>query len=60
MIRRRGIFFIVAGSFALAASVALQHWMHSPHADLATGFLIGVSIALLILGLAKPSRRTSR
>jgi hypothetical protein len=60
MIRRQRMFFTVAGSFALAVSIALQHWMHGEHADVASGFLMGVSIGLLILGLARPSRRTSR
>lgn len=60
MIRRRSILFTVAGSFALAASIGLRHWMHGNNSDLASGFLVGVSIGLLILGLARPSRGVSR
>jgi hypothetical protein len=60
MVRRRSMFFTVAGSFALAISIALQHWMHGDHADVASGFLMGVSLGLLILGLARPSRGISR
>jgi hypothetical protein len=60
MIRRKSIFFTVAGSFALAASIGLRHWMQGNHSDLASGFLMGVSIGLLILGLARSSRRVSR
>jgi hypothetical protein len=54
------MFFTVAGSFTLAVSIALQHWVHGAHADVASGFLMGVSLGLLIMGLARPSRGASR
>jgi hypothetical protein len=60
MIRHRSVFFTMVGLFALAISIGLQHWMHGNHADLASGFLMGVSIGLLILGLARPKQRASR
>jgi len=59
MIRRRA-FFTAAGSLALAVGISLRLWMDGNFAHFASGFLVGVSIALLILGLATPSRRTSR
>ena len=60
MMWHRSVFFTMVGSFALAISIGLQHWMHGNHADLASGFLMGVSIGLLILGLARPKQRVSR
>jgi hypothetical protein len=52
--------FTVAGLFVMAASIGSLHWMHGSHSDTASGFLMGVAIGLLILGLARPSRRVSR
>lgn len=61
MIRRKiSILFTAAGSFALAIAVGLRHWIHGNHTDFTSGFLFGISIALLILGLARESRRISR
>lgn len=60
MIVRRNSLFTVAGMFVLAASLGSLHWMHGSHSDTASGFLMGVAIGLLILGLARPSRRVSR
>jgi len=45
---------------ALACGIGLRLWMDGNFAHFASGFLLGVSIALLILGLAQPSRRVSR
>jgi hypothetical protein len=56
MIRRR-VLFIAAGSLALAVGAGLRLWVDGNFAHFASGFLLGVSIALLILGLARPSRR---
>ena len=60
MIRRGSILFTAAGSLALAVGFALRLWTYGNVAHFASGFLLGVSIALLILGLARPSRRVSR
>ena len=61
MIRQKvSLLFTAAGSFALAIALGLRHWIHGYHTDFTSGFLFGVSIALLILGLARESRRTSR
>jgi hypothetical protein len=57
MIRRRSLLFTVAGLFALAIGIAVRHWLHSGQIDIVSGFLVGVSIGLLILGVARPSRR---
>jgi hypothetical protein len=60
MIRRGSILFTAAGSLALAVGIALRLWTYGNIAHFASGFLLGVSIALLILGLARPSRDVSR
>ncbi len=49
-----------AGALALALGICLRLWTHGNFSHFASGFLLGVSIALLILGLAQPSRRVSR
>jgi hypothetical protein len=51
---------IGAGLLALVAGLCLRLWTHGNFSHFASGFLLGVSIALLILGLAQPSRRVSR
>jgi hypothetical protein len=45
---------------ALAVGLGLRLWTHGNFAHFASGFFLGVSIALLILGLARPSRDISR
>ena len=55
MIRRKSL-FTAAGSLALALGIVLHLWTHSNFAHFVSGFFLGVSIALLILGLAQPSR----
>jgi len=49
-----------AGSLALALGLGLRLWTHGNLSHFASGFFLGVSIALLILGLARPSRDISR
>jgi hypothetical protein len=44
----------------LAAGLGVRLWLNGNVAHFASGFLLGVSVALLILGLAQPSRRVSR
>ena len=56
MIRPR-IFFTAAGSLALAVGISLRLWIDGSFVHFASGFFLGVSIALLILGLARPTRR---
>ena len=56
MTLRKSRLFTAAGSLSLAVGIGLQHWITGIYADFATGFLLGISIALLILGLARPSR----
>jgi hypothetical protein len=58
MLRRR--LFTGIGSLALALGLGLRLWLDNSFAHFASGFLLGVSIALLILGLARPSRSISR
>jgi hypothetical protein len=52
---RRGL-FISAGSLALSLGLSLRLWLHGNFAHFASGFLLGVSIALLVLGLTRTSR----
>ena len=54
MIRRRN-YFTAAGSLTLAVGITLRLWMHGNGVDFISGLLMGVSIALLILGLG-PAR----
>jgi len=49
-----------AGALALSAGLALRLWTHGNFSHFATGFLLGISIALLILGLAGTSRDRAR
>jgi hypothetical protein len=58
--RRKNALFTAAGSLALSAGIGLHLWTDGNIAHFVSGFLLGVSIALLILGLAQPSRRVSR
>ncbi len=49
-----------AGILALSLGLLVRLWNNGNIAHFASGFLLGVSIALLILGLAGTPRRTSR
>jgi len=60
MILRRSSLFTAAGSLVLAFGIAIRLWTNGNFSHFASGFLLGVSIALLILGLARPSRKVSR
>jgi len=59
MIRRRRNLFTAAGSFALAVGLGLRLWTHGNYSHFATGFLVGISIALLIIGLKRLSQSAS-
>ena len=60
MVRRRSSLFTAMGILALSAGLALQLWMHGNYAHFASGFLLGVSIALLIIGFARPTAENFR
>lgn len=60
MTRSRNSLFTAAGSLALALGICLRLWTNGNFSHFASGFLLGISIALLILGLARPSRGVSR
>ncbi|HEY3973342.1 MAG TPA: hypothetical protein VGM18_10080 [Candidatus Sulfotelmatobacter sp.] len=60
MTGRSNRLFTAAGSLALAIGLTLHLWAGSDFSHFASGFFLGVSIALLILGLTRPSRRTWR
>jgi hypothetical protein len=57
MIRRRINLFIPVGMLALAASSVLRHYMPADRWDFAGGLLVGASIGLMIVGLARQSRK---
>jgi hypothetical protein len=59
MTRGRNNLFTAAGALVLAFGLGLRLWTHGNFSHFASGFLLGVSIALLILGLARPSRDVS-
>lgn len=59
MIRSKSL-ATAAGVLALTVGIGLRLWISGSFAHFASGFFLGVSIALLILGLARPSRDTSR
>ncbi len=51
--------FTAAGALAMSVGLGLHLWVPGNTAHFASGFLLGMSIALLILGLAGKSRRTT-
>ncbi len=57
---RRSSLCIATSLLAFGAGLSAWHWTHGHCADVTGGFFIGVSIATMILGLARPSRRLSR
>jgi hypothetical protein len=60
MIRRRVSIFVPVGMLALAASSVLRRYLHGNHWDFANGLLMGVSIGLMIVGVVRQSRATTR
>ena len=60
MIRRKANYYTAAGSLALAIGISSRLWLHGIYADFGGGFLMGVSIALLIFGLVRQKRSVSR
>ena len=60
MIRSMSSLAVAAGLLALTIGIGLQLCISGTLTHFASGFFLGVSIALLILGLARPPRGTSR
>lgn len=60
MVGRRDSLFIAIGSLALGLAIVLRLQTHGNLAHFGNGFLLGVSIALLILGLSQLSRGVFR
>lgn len=60
MTRSRNSLSTAAGAMALAVGIGLRLWTNGNFSHFASGFLMGISIALLILGLARPSSGVSR
>jgi hypothetical protein len=59
MIRHKGNLYVAAGSFALALGLSLRVWTHGNYSHFATGFLVGISLALLVFGPRRRSRGSS-
>ena len=55
MTRRRNL-FTAAGALALSLGLTLRLWIHGNYSHFCSGFFLGMSIALLILGLARQTR----
>jgi hypothetical protein len=60
VIRNKSRLLTAVGSLALALSLILRLWTHGNSSHFATGFLLGMSIALLLFAVAKKSRSSSR
>jgi multisubunit Na+/H+ antiporter MnhB subunit len=58
--RRKISVLLPVGLLMLSISIAMQHFTHAHHPAFLGGFLFGVSIGLLILAVARQSRRISR
>jgi hypothetical protein len=48
--------FTAAGALALFLGLTLRLWTHGNFSHFCSGFFLGMSIALLILGLARQTR----
>lgn len=59
MTRHRNL-FTVAGLLALSLGLILHLATHGTFSHFCSGFFLGISIALLILGLARQTRRILR
>jgi len=53
--RRRNL-FTAGGALALSLGLTLRLWTHGNFSHFGSGFFLGMSIALLILGLARQTR----
>jgi hypothetical protein len=56
--RNKGRWFLIAGSFALAAGTALRNWPHGNHLHFVAGFLTGLALVFLIYRLTTMPRRS--
>lgn len=57
MIRSKNALFTAGGVFAMVLGILIWNSAQGNAMHFASGFLLGMSLALLILGLARPSRR---
>ena len=48
--------FTAGGALALSLGLMLRLWTHGNFSHFCSGFFVGMSIALLILGLARQTR----
>jgi hypothetical protein len=55
MTRHSSVLFTAAGSLALALGIGSRLWAYGNFAHFASGFFVGVSIALLMLGMPRQS-----
>jgi hypothetical protein len=59
MIRRSRNLYTAACSFALAVGLSLRLWTHGNYPHFMTGFLVGISLGLLVLGAGRRSSGAS-
>jgi hypothetical protein len=57
VIRQKNVWFTIAGSLVLVLGILLWNIAQGSAMHFVSGFLMGMSIALLVGGLARPSRR---
>lgn len=58
---RRGIdIFVLVGLVALVAGLLLRLYTHTNYTDFTAGFLIGISLVLIIAGFVRQRRRLTR
>ncbi|HTC48914.1 MAG TPA: hypothetical protein VK722_16440 [Candidatus Aquilonibacter sp.] len=57
MTRRRIGIFVPVGLFALATGTLLRLYTHANYTEFAAGFLIGISLVLIIAGFVRLKRK---
>jgi uncharacterized membrane protein YfcA len=53
MTRRKDSLFMLLGMLGIAAGIIVARYTHADYSDFAGGFLMGVSLVLMIFGLAR-------
>jgi uncharacterized membrane protein YfcA len=53
MIQRKITLFVPVGLLGVVAGVFLHYYVHGQYSDFASGFLMGLSVVLLIFGVVQ-------
>jgi hypothetical protein len=59
MTRRKISRLIPVGLLMMSSALLYHNWMHGRGSDFAVGMLMGISIAMMIVGLVKHNRSSS-